>query len=115
VPQYRVVALSGSSWVTASLQDHIGKMLGIALEGGKSPNNILLNGDISFDGTDGPNIEPTLTPSDNGKPVYLKNTTTMTTSPPTTGYVRILGHVYYNNGTGYIFKFKPSNDWYKLS
>jgi hypothetical protein len=96
------------------LQDHIGKMLGIALEGGKSPSNILLNGDISFDGTDGPDIEPGLTSSDNGKPVYLKTTGTMTTSPPTTGYVRILGHVYYNNGTGYIFKFKPSNDWYKL-
>ena len=33
------------------------------------------------------------------------------------GYVRVIGHMYYNNPTNtdfWIMKFRPSNDWYKI-
>ncbi len=119
--QYQLVALSGSYWLPVSqTTDTSTKMLGIALSVNTNPTKgiVLLEGDISFDGTDGPNIHPGLTASDNGKPVYIRNNGVdgdMSIVPPGNGYIRIVGHVYYNNGTGYIFKFKPSNDWYKLS
>jgi hypothetical protein len=119
--QYNLVALSGSYWLPVSqTTDTSTKMLGIALNVNTNPTKgiVLLEGDISFDGTDGPSIHPGLTPGDNGKPVYIRNNAVdgdLSIVPPGNGYIRIVGHVYYNNGTGYIFKFKPSNDWYKLS
>jgi hypothetical protein len=42
----------------------------------------------------------------------------MSTIAPTTNYVRLLGHAYYNNaGTdthNWIMKFKPDNTWTKI-
>ena len=118
--QYQLVALSGSYWLPVSqTTDTSTKMLGIALGVNMSPTRgvVLLEGDISFDGTDGPSIQGTTTDTQ-GLPVYIRLGVVegrMSIIPPSSGYVRIVGHVYYNNGTGYIFKFKPSNDWYKLS
>jgi hypothetical protein len=119
--QYNLVALSGSYWLPVNqTTDTSTKMLGIALTVNtvNKAGAVLLEGDISFDGTDGPNINPGLTQNDSGKPVYIRENGgdgDMSIVPPSSGYVRIVGHVYYNDGTGYIFKFKPSNDWYKLS
>jgi hypothetical protein len=94
-------------------------MLGIALSTSEDPTSgiVLLEGDISFDGIDGPNIHPGLTQNDSGKPVYIREggNGQMSIIPPNGNYIRIVGHVYYSNGTEYILKFKPSNDWYKLS
>jgi hypothetical protein len=118
--QYNLVALSGSYWLPVSqTTDTSTKMLGIALNVNTVSNKgaVLLEGDISWDGTDGPSIHPGLTQNDSGKPVYIRENGgdgDMSIVPPSSGYVRIVGHVYYNNGTGYIFKFKPSNDWYKI-
>ncbi len=49
-----------------------------------------------------------------GLPVYIRegNGTIMSTTSPTTDYVRLLGHCYhYDGGTEWIMKFKPSHDW----
>jgi hypothetical protein len=42
----------------------------------------------------------------------------MSTASPSAGYVRILGHIYYQNQNTdsnlYIMRFNPSNDFYLL-
>ena len=41
----------------------------------------------------------------------------MTTTVPSSGYVRVVGHCYYENALTagqWILKFRPSNDWYKI-
>jgi hypothetical protein len=54
-----------------------------------------------------------------GKPVYMRPGVLggLTTTIPTTGYVRVVGHLYYNNQTNtdyWLMKFRPSNDWYVI-
>jgi hypothetical protein len=53
-----------------------------------------------------------------GMPVYLTGSmATLTTDTPTSGYVRAVGHMYYNSATTpdyWIMKFNPSNDWYQI-
>ena len=54
-----------------------------------------------------------------GKPVYMRPSVLggLTTTKPTSGYVRIVGHMYKNSTTDsnyWIMKFRPSNDWYEI-
>jgi hypothetical protein len=53
-----------------------------------------------------------------GMPVYLTGSAAkFTTNKPTSGYVRVAGHMYYNSTTNtdyWIMKFNPSNDWYQI-
>jgi len=54
-----------------------------------------------------------------GKPVYMREGVLggLTTTPPTSGYIRIVGYLYYNNPTVtdyWLMKFRPSNDWYVI-
>ena len=53
-----------------------------------------------------------------GMPVYLTGSAAkFTTNKPTSGYVRVAGHMYYNSTTTpdyWIMKFNPSNDWYQI-
>lgn len=51
-----------------------------------------------------------------GLPIYIMagGGTQMSTTIPTSGYVRVLGYVYHNSGTEWIMKFRPSNDWYVI-
>ena len=53
-----------------------------------------------------------------GMPVYLTGSAAaFTTTKPTSGYVRVVGHMYYNSTTTpdyWIMKFNPSNDWYEI-
>jgi hypothetical protein len=53
-----------------------------------------------------------------GMPVYLTGSqSSLTTTKPTSGYVRVVGHMYYNSTTNpdyWIMKFNPSNDWYQI-
>jgi hypothetical protein len=53
-----------------------------------------------------------------GMPVYLTGSqSSLTTTKPTSGYVRVIGHMYYNSPTTpdyWIMKFNPSNDWYEI-
>ena len=83
------------------------KMLGIYLDN----DQVLLEGDVTLDTIQAPNY---------GLPVYIKEGATsggMITSIPTSGYVRVVGHCYYENATTagqWILKFRPSNDWYQI-
>ena len=59
-----------------------------------------------------------------GMPVYIKEgagggSNSYTCTIPTSGYVRVIGHVMYQSPvsgfeTKYMIKFKPSNDWYEI-
>ena len=66
--------------------------------------------------TDIPFVEGT---SFYGKPVYMRPGVLggLTTTTPASGYVRVVGHMYYNNQTDanyWLMKFRPSNDWYEI-
>ena len=66
--------------------------------------------------TDIPFVEGT---SFYGKPVYMRPGVPggLTTTIPTSGYVRVVGHIYYNsefNNNYWLMKFRPSNDWYVI-
>jgi hypothetical protein len=86
-------------------------MLGIYL----GNNLVLLEGNILQDdnGSNGPIVQNI----DDGLVVYIKDGTTtgeMDTTQPGGGYIRRLGHCFYqsiNSGSRWIFKFRPSNDW----
>jgi len=83
------------------------KMLGIYLDN----EMILLEGDVTLD---------TIQSANHGLPVYIKEGATsgnMSTSIPTSGFVRVVGHCYYENSVTagqWILKFRPSNDWYRI-
>ena len=53
-----------------------------------------------------------------GLPVYIResNGTIMSTTIPTTGYVRLLGYCYHYIGgsSEWIMKFRPSHEWIEL-
>jgi len=91
------------------------KKLGICLDIDK--RLILTEGHIVIDdnGSLGPNVQgPQL-----GTPIFIRDGggTAMSCGSPTTGYVRILGHIYYqnqNDSSLYVMRFNPSNDFYLL-
>ena len=72
---------------------------------------VILEGDIIV--TTGAGF-PQVQGANFGLPVYIReaNGTIMSTTSPTTDYVRLLGHCYhYDGGTEWIMKFKPSHEW----
>lgn len=82
------------------------KLLGVNIDG----TNVLLEGDITLSN---------ITTPDHGLPLYIRqgNGRTLSSTIPTSGYVRVIGHCYYQNGTTstqWIVKFRPSNDWYEI-
>ena len=81
------------------------KMLGINLDGA----NVLIEGDVTLD---------TIQDANYGLPVFIRNGgTTFSTNIPTSGYVRVVGHCYYDNAAApgqWLLKFRPSNDWYQI-
>jgi hypothetical protein len=84
------------------------KMLGISL----TTNVVLLEGDVVLEA--GTMIKtPTY-----GAPLYIwEGGTVLSSDIPTSGYVRVLGHCYYQNTSttdNWIVKFRPSNDWYQI-
>ena len=95
------------------------KLLGICVAP-YSRGNILTEGMITVTTASG---YPATTPfvsgnSFYGMPVYLTGSVAaFTTDIPTSGYVRVVGHMYYNSATTpdyWIMKFNPSNDWYEI-
>jgi hypothetical protein len=92
------------------------KMLGICQ--GYNPMTylgfVITEGDIII--STGPGY-PLVQGANYGLPIYIRTSagTQMSTTIPTSGYVRVLGHVYHNaGGTEWIMKFRPSNDWYVI-
>jgi hypothetical protein len=81
-------------------------------------NLVLTEGHIVIDdnGSLGPDVQgPQL-----GTPIFIRDGAGayMSINPPSEGYVRILGHIYYQNQNTdsnlYIMRFNPSNDFYLL-
>lgn len=91
------------------------KLLGICLgyDPGTGLGAVILEGDISV--STSPGGAPVVNNANYGLPIYIDEGAgnVMDTTIPTTGYVRILGHCYYNDGANnWIMKFRPSNEWY---
>jgi hypothetical protein len=115
---FDLVYLSASMWYPADQStDTSTHMLGIAISVNEDPNKglVFLEGDITINdvgNTEGPTVEAV----ELGMPIYIKGggVGTMRGTPPNTGYVRILGYAYFQKDNGYIMKFRPSNDWYKI-
>ena len=95
------------------------KLLGICVEP-YNKGQILTEGMITVTTASGyPDSMPFVSGSSfYGMPVYLTGSAAaFTTTKPTSGYVRVVGHMYYNSTTTpdyWIMKFNPSNDWYEI-
>lgn len=95
------------------------KKLGICLtDPTKGAGNILLRGHIVVNDIDS-GIGPYLPAANYGLPIYIKTggVGVMSMSVPTSGYVRILGHPYYNNTSTtsqWTIDFNPDNSWTKI-
>lgn len=105
----------GSIWyqVTQGNDKYITRILGIYL----GNNKVLLEGTIVI--RDNVNINgPYVQNLVQGGAVYVKESTTtgeIDCTIPAAGYIRRLGHCYYRsivNTSYWIFKFKPSIDWF---
>lgn len=96
----------GTWYITDQATTSSIKLLGINIDS----TNVLLEGDIILD-----NIQAV----DHGLPLYIKesNGRALSATVPTSGYIRVIGHSYYQNtttATNWIVKFRPSNDWYRI-
>jgi hypothetical protein len=95
------------------------KMLGICVIVGKPGNgSVLLEGHVTVNDVD-TGVGPYVPGVDHGLPIYIESGSlaSMSTIAPTTNYVRLLGHAYYNNAGDthqWIMKFRPDNTWIKI-
>ena len=93
------------------------KMLGIAKNVFSQTGSVVIEGDIVVTTATG---YPAVANAGYGLPVYIKQGagTVMDTAIPVSGYVRLLGHCYWNSGGGgndeWIMKFRPSHEWIEL-
>jgi len=89
------------------------QMQGICVDTGSG--YVLLEGDIgvSDDNSQGAYVVS----ASYGRPVYMSDIFgEMTTTQPTTGFVRVVGHIYYQSTPSanlWAMKFRPSNDWFE--
>jgi hypothetical protein len=92
------------------------RMLGIAKNVNSQTGSVLIEGDLVV--STGPGAYPVVANAEYSQPVYIKEGagTTMDTTVPVNGYVRLLGYCYasYNGGTDWLMKFRPSNEWIEL-
>ena len=93
------------------------KMLGICVARGKA-GSILLEGHVTIN-DDNTGVGPYVPGVDHGLPIYIESGSlaSMSTTPPTSNYIRLLGHAYYNNTSAthqWIMKFRPDNTWTKI-
>jgi hypothetical protein len=93
------------------------KMLGICVLKGKE-GFILLEGHVTIN-DDNTGVGPYVPGVDHGLPIYIEDggVATMSTTPPTSNYIRLLGHAYYKSTAvahQWIMKFKPDNTWVKI-
>jgi hypothetical protein len=92
------------------------KMLGIAKNVFSQTGSVLIEGDVVVSTGGG---YPNVNGAGYGLPIYIRESggTLMSTTIPTTGYVRLLGHCYYTPYAGaseWIMKFRPSHEWIEL-
>jgi len=106
---------AGSNWTPVDqTTDSSTRMLGILY----GSDTILIDGYIIVgDGTTSgvPTIDGTL---ERGSPVYINegaiSSPFLSTDRPTTGYVRILGHLIQPSGDYWLMRFRPDNYWEEL-
>jgi hypothetical protein len=95
------------------------KMLGVYVEGtGEMIGAILLEGHLQIEDTNN-DVETYVNGVDHGLPIYIRSASTgvMSTTVPTSDYVRIMGHAYYRNTTDttiWTMRFDPDNTWIKI-
>lgn len=93
------------------------KMLGIAKDISSQTGSVITEGDLVVTTATG---YPLVAGAGYGLPVYIREGTgtQMAAAVPTTGYVRLLGHCYWNNSGGggddWIMKFRPSHEWVQI-
>ena len=116
---------STNEWVNIDQTTNVcARYLGIDL---KSKDGILTEGYILMTDADSPfhSSMPRIENPMIGMPVYIREGSTgayndsYTCNIPTSGYVRVIGHVMYQSNvsgfeTKYMIKLKPSNDWYEI-
>jgi hypothetical protein len=122
---YDLVNLSGGTWTT-NRNDKNGSILKlgiVVINNNDNTGDVLLEGDIVVNDNDnsvGPYVIGITT---TGEPIYMADFSIvgagrMSETAPDNGYLRTLGHLYYNNintNTNlYIMRFNPSNDYYRL-
>lgn len=91
------------------------KMLGIVRNVFSQTGSVQIEGDVVVSTTAG--SYPVVNGAGYGAPIYIREGagTLMSITTPTSGYVRLLGYCYYNQGgTEWIMKFRPSNEWIQL-
>ena len=122
---YDLVSLEGGTWgTTQHWKSSATTKLGIVVtNNGNSTGNVLLEGDIVVN-SNGNSIGPYVRDAnDIGLQIYIADSFIagngqMSETAPDNGYLRTLGHLYYNNiNTNikvYIMRFNPSNDYYIL-
>jgi hypothetical protein len=91
-------------------------MLGIAKNVFSQTGSVLIEGDVVVSTGGG---YPNVNGAGYGLPIYIREGggTLMSTTVPTTGYVRLLGHCYYTPYAGapeWIMKFRPSHEWVQI-
>lgn len=95
------------------------KMLGICVIVSKPGNgSVLLEGHVTVNDDD-TGVGPYVPGVDHGLPIYIESGSlaSMSTIAPTSNYIRLLGHAYYQNTANshqWIMKFKPDNTWAKI-
>ena len=119
--QYGLVYLSGSIWMpTEQVVSTSTAMMGIALTIDESPTKgkVLLEGNITYDGSSGVIVFGGVTADSVGQPLYIREGRDhLSLIPPTQKIIRVMGHIYHYNtdNNGFIVKFKPSNDWFEIT
>jgi hypothetical protein len=109
----------GLWYIVDQTTDSSTKMLGIYVQNtGTNKGYILLEGHCQVEYVDSDNA-PYIRACENlGVPIYIKEGTTglMDTSLPTTGFVRICGHTYWDTGVDdiAIMRFDPDNTWVEI-
>jgi len=116
VTNYQLVYLDATGvWksVKAAVGYGADRMLGICVD---TAGYVLIEGDIgvSDDHSQGSFVNG----ASYGAPIYISTTTgEMSTNPPGSGVVRVVGYIYYRSTTDtnwWAMKFRPSNDWYVI-
>ena len=91
------------------------RMLGVVRNVASQTGSVQIEGDMVI--SDSPGSYPIVAGAGYGAPIYIResNGTMMSTTLPTSGYVRLLGHCYYNEGgTEWIMRFRPDHTWVQI-
>lgn len=116
VTDYSLVYLSSTgTWFSLkNISPEATKMVGVCVS--QASGTVLIEGDVIV--SDDQSRGAYVIGADHGLPIYVGTTNGyMTTTQPTSGVIRVLGHIYHQSTTDanwWLMKFRPSSDWYVL-